>query len=185
MTWILPVKTHTSWKHTWYFHIKRIHQLPFPAQPRLTCWISLSWWLILSRRCLRSVSEESNSRRMELLWPSACCNFCSRSSTSEWAILKRSSKSLFSCSCESRRRSQHRLPYRALNSCSGNGFTCLCGHELLNSGHFCNVRVDPELELILLMQHLLHLRMHSLYRQKHNRGRRYFISFWHRKINDK
>lgn len=142
-----------------------MHQLLLPAQPWLTCWISLSWWLIVSRRCLRSVSEESNSRRMELLWPSACCNFCSRSSTSEWAILKRSSKSLFSCSCESRRCSQRCLPYLALSSCSGNSFTCLCGHELLNSGHFSNVGVDPELELILLMQGLLHLCMYSLYRQ--------------------
>lgn len=154
-----------------------MYQPLFLAQPCLTCWFSLSLWLTVSRRCLRSVSEESNSRRMELLRPSACCNFCSRSSTSEWAILKRSSKSLFSCSCGSRRSSQHCLPYRASNSYCGNVFSCLCGHELLNSGHFSNVRVDPELELILLMQSLLHLHVYSLYKQKYNRRCYYFISF--------
>lgn len=149
----------------------------------LTCWISLSWWLTVSRRCLRSVSEDSSSRRMELLRPSACCNFCSRSSTSEWANLKCSSKSLFSCSCGSTHSSQladrrgvqdvqatdkktlKHLLYRALNSYGSIVFSCLCGHQFLYSGHFRDVRVDPQFQLILLMQSLLHLHMYSLHKQ--------------------
>lgn len=134
----------------------------------LTCWISLSWLLTVSRRCLRSVSEESSSRRMELLRPSACCNICAFSSTSEWAILKRSSRSLFSCSCGSSPGSQHLLHW-ALNRDRNEVFSCLCGHELLDSGHLTDVGVDPQLQLILLMQSLLHLHVHCLHDQKQNR----------------
>lgn len=130
--------------------------------PHLTCWISFSCWPTASRRCLRSVSEESSSRRMELLRPSACCNFWFRSSISMWDNLNRSNKSLFSCSCGSTELSEEGFykgfqviiicvkpqtkKYMSTGICS-----CLCGNQLLYSGHFRNVRMEPQLELILLM----------------------------------
>ena len=109
---------------------------------------------------------------MELLRPSACCSFCSRSSTSEWAILKRSSRSLFSCSCGSTRSSQL---YQSINHLEPETdisglHSCLCSHQLLYPGHFRNVRVDPQLQFVLLVQSLLHLHMYSLHRRTMERS---------------
>ncbi len=71
--------------------------LLMPRVTHTSC-ISLSCSETLSRRCLRSVSDESSSSLIELFSPSACCSFSSLSSDSVWMVRKRSSMSLFSCS---------------------------------------------------------------------------------------
>lgn len=52
------------------------------------------------------------------------------------------------------------LLHNVLNQCTAVSY--LCSHQFLYSGHFRNVRVDPQLQFILLMQNLFHLHMYSL-----------------------